>query len=441
MEVVAGIVVVWLLYRFARWLFSGSEPVEAGELPEPAEAAPAAPTIPDVTKMRQIQRDGKISLADDELPEFRVVALGNSGSGKTVFVGCAYREIAAFRRRPIRFEAPHKQRQKLHRIARLARDPAKTWPGHTRTSDMTEYEFTIMAKMPDADEAALRLVYLDYAGELLEDTKNVAMAKSLEANIPKAQALFGIIDGVLLAAWLRGDPEGLAYIDGSLAPILVALGNARCPIHFVITKWDLVRDIGERSDHDESRLRVVREALTTVPQIEDLVETSEERGRSIRLLPVSSVGDGFARVNDIGQVEKVGASVARPINLAVPFAAVIPDFLATAEARLSEQASAALVEAEPAGLFTMKNADALRDTAAALGPILPRSASASFAIAATMLHRYVRYKEERRDDLELVEPGGLGQAQILAMESCRKLIAEFEGEHPSSLLADRWGPR
>jgi hypothetical protein len=121
------------------------------------------------------------------------------------------------------------------------------------------------------------------------------------------------------------------------------MARASCPIQFVLTKWDVVRDFGEPRDADDQyRLDRVIEALMEFEHFSSLVHEHSSR-QIVRLIPVSAVGSGFAEIVD-GAVSKRPGATVRPYNVEAPFSAVLPDLFKQVEATLDTGALQALRE-------------------------------------------------------------------------------------------------
>jgi hypothetical protein len=145
--------------------------------------------------------------------------------------------------------------------------------------------------------------------------------------------LLGIIDGYRVRQLLQGMPEGALHFGNALRPMFGFMARAGCPIQFVLTKWDLVRDFGEPADaDDEYRLDRVIEALMEFEHFRCLVDDHSSR-QVVRLIPVSAVGQGFAQLVDGTVSKRVGAAV-RPYNVEAPLSAVLPDLFKQVEATL-----------------------------------------------------------------------------------------------------------
>ena len=112
------------------------------------------------------------------------------------------------------------------------------------------------------------------------------------------------------------------------------------PVTFVITKWDLLRDIDVDED---SRLRTVRKLLMSNQGFRDLVQEHSGR-RVVRLVPVSAVGPAFAELDESGAMTKLPDGLLEPTNVDVPLAAVVPDVFEQIMLRLDQAKLAAEFE-------------------------------------------------------------------------------------------------
>lgn len=274
-------------------------------------------------------------------PTFNVVALGASGSGKTVFLASMFNELKRRRRgRSYHLVTSVGEELLLTRTFDQIRDPAKEWPEGTVPTDMRQFSFDCATRLDRGLHAVMRISYLEYSGELLDDARNhdAPQLGSLVQHAAEANALFGIIDGRYLAQFMRGAPDGLRYVHATLSPMISLMLRASCPIHFILTKWDLVRDFGEAEEaDDEDRLRLVSDELLASTDIGHLVHETTHHERIVRLIPVTAVGPEFASIDDSGKVVKVPDAPLEPANLDVPLSVVVPDYFEQLEAELSEK--------------------------------------------------------------------------------------------------------
>jgi hypothetical protein len=301
-----------------------------GHWPEPVPAAPT--TVP--------EEPSPCVPGPVGVPTFKVVALGLAGSGKTVLLGSMFHKLNfPMQGRSYYLETHADQQLALSGIYRTLSDTDQGWPRATRVSECTEYLFDCIAI--DADrrrQHVLSLSYLDYAGDLLENAQDAgrdAFAQ-LNSHIFSAQTLLGMLDGQYLVQLLRNEPAGHNYFEFEVRTMIGLLQKARCPIHLVISKWDLVRDFGEPDGADDAiRLEQAVRALKRFDHFNGLVDSSV--GRLVRIIPVSAVGPVFAQMDSTGTVVKRRDGQVHPRNVEVPLCAVVPDLFRQVERQLDDE--------------------------------------------------------------------------------------------------------
>jgi hypothetical protein len=289
---------------------------------------------PEAGQMRSGQEPGPV-------PPFKVVALGLSGSGKTVLLSSMFHRLDHVATgRTFYLETTPEQRIALNEVYRTVSDTRREWPRGTRLSELTEYVFNCIALDDDgARHHVLDVVYIDYAGELLERAQDTGQGSfhELVGHIGSAQALLGLLDGHRILQLLRGEAAGYDYVEFELRTLLGMLQSARAPIQLVISKWDLVRDFGESPDaDDEQRLDRVIRALMAFDHFRGLVYSGP--AQLVRLIPVSAVGRGFADLRGDGAVVKRSDGTVRPMNVEVPLCAVVPDLFRQVERSIDDVA-------------------------------------------------------------------------------------------------------
>lgn len=264
--------------------------------------------------------------AAGETPTFRVLALGPAGAGKSMFLASMYSELKSADGRGYHLRLPDLTRkQKLNSIYAQVCDPDVEWPAGTHLSEFSRFDFECVGPTGDS---VFTLSYLDYSGELLESAtpEYEQDRERLMEEAHNAHAIFGMIDGRQVVRFLDDQPDAVRYFNYTIQTMLDVLSEARCPIHLIVTKWDLVRAMDEPSGgNDNVLLAVVRDALLNDADVDRLVEDRGLGERVIRLIPVSAVGDGFAAIAGDGTVKKRGESKPHPLNIDVPLAAVVPD--------------------------------------------------------------------------------------------------------------------
>jgi hypothetical protein len=390
-------------------------------------------------------------------PTFHVVALGGAGSGKTVFLSSLFHTLN-YRRpgRSYHLEADAAQRVALGSLYSKVSDTSQPWPRGTSTGETREFVFDCVASdNTGAAHPVLRMSYLDFAGELIEEEKDdggIALA-DLAARIDKADALLGMIDGLRLVQLLRDEPAGRAYFQRGLQPMFGFMQSATCPIHLVVTKWDLVRDFGEPADaDDEYRLGRVIEALLRYEHIRALVYVHSAK-QIVRLIPVSAVGSDFVELDGDGKVVKRADGRLHPTNVEVPLCAVLPDLFRQVEGSLDKSLRRELDRA----LWKEIGSDTAA-IASGIGQILSRPAGAALRVglhaalgrdfgneASTMFVQWLArpFDEKGREigrkrssrELQLAE---LQRLRRNVLDDFTRSVMRLEAALPNSQLSHGW---
>ncbi len=384
------------------------------------------------------------------VPAVELVALGVSGSGKTVFLASLFHALhVPLGERPYFLATDAAARIALSGVLREVSDPARPWPAGTMVGETRSFGFDCLARNGVGWAPVLRINYLDYAGELLEQARgeDSAALGDLEARINRADAVLGMLDGRRILQYLRGDPAGRTYLTAVVQPLLGIMATARNPVYLLVTKWDLVRGFGEPADaSDNTRLDHVRQALLSLPQVSGLVQM-----RSIvRLIPVSSVGPDFATYDTAsGRVAKRSDGTLRPVNVDVPIAAVLPDLFRRFEDAIDTRARAAL-DAQVRSMMRLDPAQA----AGAVAQFLARPAGVAVrtALDAVIGRPYssevvglmldwmsgpYRHKGEQLAAFRAEGDRRLGTAhaaRVEVLEHFRKTMYLFEAHLPASRL-------
>ena len=249
-----------------------------------------------------------------------VHALGPSGSGKTVFMASTYSRLR-LRRKDSAFyvRTDHQSSLNLNAVYNRVVSPGENWP--EASQQIHEWKFSVVVPSSTGDLEPLRIRYLDYPGGILTNPQAASddRIRDLLERLRSAHGLLVLLDGMAMAELMRNRPAGQRYLDVDLSSSLEIAQQSRCPIHFVVTKWDLLEGWVE--------LGALRDRLLADENFGDVVAAkSRQVGATIRLIPVSSVGSGFAKLLPDGRMEKTGAP-ARPMNVEIPLVAVLPDFL------------------------------------------------------------------------------------------------------------------
>jgi hypothetical protein len=262
---------------------------------------------------------------------YKVVMLGSSGSGKTVFLASMFHELFTQGERGFFLKVEGKESER--RLVRIYEQVAtqRDWPPGTKLDEISEWIFTCYVQAKDrAIFPTCQFIYLDYAGGRLTDIlESDEVDSEFETKLEQADALLGLLDGQKILAAMKGDGfawNALHLID--LKNMLMKMQNSRAPIHFVISKWDLL--------DGEFTLEQVLERLLELDSFRNLVKQRNQANSPVRLIPVSSVGKGFAVPQRDGSMQKTGKTP-RPFQVEMPLACVVPDMMESKLKQLLKQ--------------------------------------------------------------------------------------------------------
>jgi hypothetical protein len=384
--------------------------------------------------------------ADEGVPTFRVVALGPRGSGKTLLLASMYHQMQTWSGRSYFLTAPFEQVVLLNQWFTAVADTSLDWPSGTAVGSTRELTFTVRTRAASgALHEVMHLGYLEYAGGLLTDAQAPGETgqADLLRRIESAHALLGIIDGYRIRQSLDGHPEGHMRLQQSMTAMISLMMLSSSPITFVITKWDLLRDIDVDED---ARLRQVRKFLMSNQGFRDLVQAHSSH-RVVRLIPVSAVGPDFAELDAHGMVAKLPDEQMRPTNFDVPLSAVVPDIFEQVERSMDRaklQAALARIGREarpgPGAAFAELGSYVAQVAGKALGAFAPYTAFLGDAAAELFGDRDVAVSDRQsRLDRQLTEAERTIEEFQIAR---RKVLRDFqsrvdvlEGQLPSSRLS------
>jgi hypothetical protein len=259
---------------------------------------------------------------------YTVVTLGPSGAGKTTYLSALWKTLKAHHPELLCHLSLDDVRKehRLDEVFQQISDPGPDWPPSTTAGEVPEWVFSCKVASPHGQFTAMRLRYIDYAGEYVTELQEGADPQAFVETVREADALLALLDGQKVLQVMQGESN---FLD-EMPRVFSFMQNSSGPIHFVITKWDLLA--GHYS------LDRVRERLMQHPDFAALVASrSTWRTRRmavppgrIRLIPVSSVGLEFAFLDVTGEMRKRANRRPEPFNVHVAFGAVLPDLLARA---------------------------------------------------------------------------------------------------------------
>jgi len=257
----------------------------------------------------------------------RVSALAPYSAGKTLYLASMYRQLSLISRgRSFYLKTDYATSLNLNSTFNTAKDPKAAWPPASRTSN--DYQFTVCIPTPQGEYTPLQFNYLDYPGSLLTNPAVMDDPKTQEVidRLRDAHALLVLLDGCGVLASLLNEPAGERFLNFELTSTFEFIQQSQCPVHFAVTKWDLL--------DGRYTLRQVRNRLLAEESFRNIIDSRGELSKApIRLIPTSSVGMGFAEQLPNGQMRKTGSQI-RPFQVQLPIISVLPDFFAYARIEL-----------------------------------------------------------------------------------------------------------
>jgi hypothetical protein len=308
-------------------------------------------------------------MSDRRIPSFNIVTLGPPKSGKTVYIATLHDVIGggAFAR-GISFTTDPAERSRLQRIYDQVANPHKNWPDQTSAGvEMRETIFRCMVEWTGAGSRyrkrirrfvfpAFDISYVDYAGEWIPEAErqDPQLINPFYQKVREAHVILGVIDGMRLLQYLSGDDSGQSFFHDEIRPIVEIMRGYPVPVHFVVTKWDLLS--GYTVDEIRDQL-----LASTGTGFRELVDARTAEGRlgnavgQVRIIPVSSVGD-FAMLGPDWKMEKVIDRTPTHLNVEIPMVAAVVDICDMAYVVLREEEKARLKESrakKPSGTKTV----------------------------------------------------------------------------------------
>lgn len=256
---------------------------------------------------------------------FKVMTLGASGAGKTVFLASMFKALSTQKNSGFKLDVEDSQKRKLLNSTYTQILTEDNWPPGTK--DITEWTFTCQVQTTELlDEYnACQFTYFDYAGGRLTDIEEDL---ELEKVVQQADSILGLLDGHKIYTWLKGSDRVRTetFLGIDLPSILKRMQNLTIPVHFVITKWDLLAQ--------DFTLSEIREKLLNIPVFEKLIRNRGDQGSIVRIVPVSAIGLEFAALQPDGSMKKNLGMAPIPFLVEAPMSCVLPDRL---EQKLSER--------------------------------------------------------------------------------------------------------
>jgi len=252
------------------------------------------------------------------MDKFTIVMLGGRGAGKTTLLASMFNKLSLVGEFDffLKSDDPESEKELVKKYQEYAYN--RKWLGGS--VGVSEWNFTCYAQTKEGrDYPACQFTYLDFAGGKLTEMAvdgedNSYFYKKLE----EADTILGILDGKKLHYLMKGESGGETLVSEDLPLMLPRMQQqGQNPVHFVISKWDVLKD--------EFSLEDIRAKLLAIPQFKNFVQGRIRKGAPVRLIPVSAVGMGFAELQPDGNMAIKPGAFPNPFQVELPLAYVLPD--------------------------------------------------------------------------------------------------------------------
>ncbi|MEA5592840.1 GUN4 domain-containing protein [Rivularia sp. UHCC 0363] len=302
------------------YLFSsfGEGKLDNEQLEKVSQNIVSSPEIENIAILKNQSNQSNSEEHKMNINNFKIVTLGASGAGKTVFLASLFKELSIQKNSSFKLEVKNSSQRKLLNSIYTHIITQETWPPGTK--NISELTFNCCVQTEDLNNyTACQFTYFDYAGGRLTDDDE---DKDFEKLVEQADVILGLLDGRKIHACLTGDSQMLIneFLNKDLPSILKRMQTSNIPIHFVISKWDIL-------DRNKYSLSQVKKLLMDIPEFQQLLENRSSIGSHVRLIPVSAVGLEFANLQPDGSMKKILGAQPVPFLVEVPLACVLPDRL------------------------------------------------------------------------------------------------------------------
>lgn len=279
---------------------------------------------------------------------FNIVAIGPSGSGKTVYLAALHHAVVGKSlARGVSFSVTMKDNAWLLSLYDKVADTTHEFPrANPAGVKMREVVFrvSVIRQSPRTmfrrESKLIRfpifdITYVDYAGEWLTQAHltNDEVYAPFAERVNEAHALICMIDGSKLVDFMNDPNSSEGYLKNEFRPTVDLASSFSKPVHFVITKWDLLAGRHTLAEVNEKLI------ASSYSGFRHLIENRTETGRgghprgTVRLIPVSSVGD-FVTEDEAGVVKKITGRQPVQLNVEIPIIAAVADICRLALAQI-----------------------------------------------------------------------------------------------------------
>lgn len=269
-----------------------------------------------------IERRGGVS-------QFKLLALGTRGAGKTVFLSALFNQLKTINDSFYVITTDPASRAKLLNTYNMIKGVEAGWPEGSR--EPIRYEFAAHYPGPSGNVHIFDFNYVDFPGRfVLSDTGQKEFVADdtkgqfdVQVEVDKTHSLIVLIDGVVVLQRIRQANEEGRNVEDEIDDMIDLVNRcARRPVQFVITKSDVLANIS---------LDKIRDILMESRKFRNLIKQRQKTNVPTRLVKVSAVGDDFADRDPLtGVMIKRRGGRAEPYNLDIVMSFAVTDTLLAA---------------------------------------------------------------------------------------------------------------
>lgn len=254
------------------------------------------------------------------MTNFKVFVAGTSGAGKTAILASIYNRLCT-ESPEVGFyletsgEASNILVSKYNDLT----NPETPWPAGT--ANISKWQFKCKSRVNQ--QTLFNFSYLDFPGGFISDAVGNQQAEAFDITrkISDANSLLFLLDGQKIHYFMTGKELATGRpitVDINFLAALASRAQVGVPLHFVVTKWDILE--GQFS------LVEIKEKLLGIPQFNQLVQSRRAEELPTRLIPVSAFGKDFATLDDSGRMIKHHLKLPpSPFQVELPMACTLID--------------------------------------------------------------------------------------------------------------------
>jgi len=283
----------------------------------------------------------------------KIITLGHDAAGKTVFLASMYYQLKVQSPETGFFlipdeRVPRQAEMLLQYQTQISRSDTEFPPATQLKDNIQEWKFVCKVQGINIFYPIMHFTYYDYAGERMRHVINAeryrqdSYTRKFRKILRKADIILAALDGQEILKLMEGKENSFDSHFGDY--ILPTLQECSQPVHFIITKWDLLqrkkiadlqraekqsKEETVKIDEDETEYslgEVIARLKDKSLQFRSFVDTQREF-RTLRLIPISSVGPDFAELDEDRRVVKKKGGTFEPFQVEMPLASVSYDLL------------------------------------------------------------------------------------------------------------------